>query len=69
MDALLTERAAAALLSVSVRSLQRLRQTGGGPKFVRLGAAVRYRLADLETFVASRVVNSTSAILKTENSL
>jgi hypothetical protein len=70
MEALLTERAAAALLCLSVRSCQRLRQTGGGPKFVRVGkSAIRYRLGDLETWIAARVVTSTSAILKTENSL
>jgi hypothetical protein len=68
MDALLTERAAA-LLCLSIRSLQRLRQSGAGPKFVRLGGAVRYRQGDLEGYVAGRVVTSTSAILKKDNRL
>jgi hypothetical protein len=49
MEALLSERAAAALLCLSVRTLQRLRQTGVGPKFVRLSEGrIAYRLADLE---------------------
>jgi hypothetical protein len=66
MQALLNERQAAALMSLSVRSLQRLRQTGG-PKFVRVGkSAVRYRPGDLETWIAGRLVTSTSAILKKE---
>jgi hypothetical protein len=58
---LLSERAAAALLCLSVRTLQRLRQTGGSPKFVRLSKGrIAYRLTDIEQFVAARVVTSTS---------
>jgi hypothetical protein len=67
MQPLLTERAAAALLCLSIRSLQRLRQSGAGPKFVRVGkSAIRYRTGDLEGYVAGRVVSSTSVILKTK---
>ncbi len=36
MSPLLTQRAAAAMLSLSERTLERLRLTGGGPAFVRL---------------------------------
>ena len=61
MQPLLNERQAAALMALSVRSLQRLRQVGG-PKFVRVGkSAIRYRVGDLETWIAARVVTSTSA--------
>jgi hypothetical protein len=60
MHALLNEKQAAELMCLSVRSLQRLRQTGG-PKFVRVGkSAIRYRVGDLEAWIAARVVNSTS---------
>ncbi|HEY3496220.1 MAG TPA: helix-turn-helix domain-containing protein [Polyangiaceae bacterium] len=38
----LTTREAAALLGVSVRTLAALRAAGKGPRFVRLGHAVRY---------------------------
>jgi hypothetical protein len=51
-------------MSLSVRSLQRLRQSGG-PMFVRVGkSAIRYRLGDLETWIAARVVTSTSQTTK-----
>ncbi len=64
MLALLTQREAAELLRLSERTLERLRLTGGGPRFCRLGHAVRYREADLESWIASRVVGSTSEPLK-----
>jgi predicted DNA-binding transcriptional regulator AlpA len=60
MQALLNEREAAALLKLSVRTLQRLRCVGGGAKFVRLHGSVRYRLSDIEEWIALRVVSSTS---------
>jgi predicted DNA-binding transcriptional regulator AlpA len=62
MLALLTQREAAELLRVTERSLERYRLSGTGPKFIRLGKtrAVRYRPADVEAWLASKVVASTS---------
>ena len=57
---LLSAREAAALLHLSERTLERFRVSGTGPKFVRLGRSIRYRLADIEAYIASRVVGSTS---------
>ena len=57
---LLTQSDAAKLLRLSERTLERLRVTGGGPKFVKAGRAVRYRECDLEAWIDARVVNSTS---------
>ena len=54
------EKVAAAVTGISVSSLRKLRVTGGGPKFAKLGQRVRYRMADLEDYVAARVVASTS---------
>jgi len=62
MIRLLTQRQAAILLCLSERTLERLRVSGGGPKFVKAGRAVRYREADLEAWIADRVVTSTSQI-------
>ena len=59
---LLTQVEAARLLRLSERTLERLRLTGGGPLYVKAGRAVRYREADLEAWIAARVVSSTSAI-------
>jgi hypothetical protein len=50
------EDAAAGLLGVSPRTLQRWRQEGEGPAFVRIGKRRMYRPGDLEAFVeAGRV--------------
>jgi excisionase family DNA binding protein len=57
---LLTQTEAARLLRLSERTLERLRVSGGGPLFVKAGHLVRYREADLEAWIASRVVSSTS---------
>jgi predicted DNA-binding transcriptional regulator AlpA len=60
MQPLLTQRQASALLCLSERTLERLRVAGTGPRFVRAGRSVRYREGDLEAWIASRVVGSTS---------
>ena len=58
---LLTQREAALALSLSVRSLERMRCQGGGPKFVRLSRGrVAYTEADLAEWIAARTVSSTS---------
>jgi excisionase family DNA binding protein len=59
---LLDQREAAKLLRLSERTLERLRLTGGGPLYIKCGRSVRYRESDLESWIAARVVDSTSAI-------
>jgi predicted DNA-binding transcriptional regulator AlpA len=41
-------------------TLRKWRIYGTGPRFVRCGANVRYRSADVEIWMASRTVGSTS---------
>lgn len=56
VSALLDEGAAARLLGLSTHTLRAWRAaTRGprGPRFVRCGRSVRYRLADLETWMAA----------------
>jgi predicted DNA-binding transcriptional regulator AlpA len=60
MQPLLNQRQASEMLALSERTLERMRVTGLGPKHVRLGRSIRYRLADLEAWIASQVVSSTS---------
>jgi len=62
MLALLTQREAAELLRLNERTLIRLRVSGGGPKYVRLGntRAVRYRPEDPQSWLAKKLVGSTS---------
>jgi hypothetical protein len=45
---------------LSERTLERFRVSGIGPKFIRMGKSIRYRLCDVEAWIASRVVGSTS---------
>ena len=62
MQQLLTTDQAARILGVSTAFLERDRWAGARIPFVRIGArAVRYRLGDLEAYVASRLRRSTSA--------
>lgn len=56
----LTEKETAALLRISVKGLQSWRYRGNGPKFLKLGRAVRYRRADLQAFVLAALRTSTS---------
>jgi hypothetical protein len=46
-------------LSVSGRTLERWRWLGIGPKFLKVGGRVRYRIQDIETFEESRLCTST----------
>jgi predicted DNA-binding transcriptional regulator AlpA len=58
---LVTASEAARLLRLSVRTLERYRISGLGPKYVRAtDRSIRYRVSDLEAWIASRIVASTS---------
>jgi predicted DNA-binding transcriptional regulator AlpA len=54
---------AAAKTGLSVSTLNKLRCSGGGPAFLKLGRAVRYKPADLKDWLDSRRVMSTSEIV------
>lgn len=57
-DPLLTTEQAAAHLAIPARTLQSWRSKGrySGPPYVRLSSHVRYRISDLDNWVAERVV-------------
>jgi len=57
---LLTEQQLAIELNVSVRTLQQWRFKGGGPRFLKLGAAVRYDWAHVEVWLEGKGRESTS---------
>ena len=44
----------------AVATLERLRLQGNGPRFIKAGKSVRYRKADLDAWLESRLVRSTS---------
>jgi Helix-turn-helix domain len=58
------QEAAAAYLNVSTQWLENRRQDGSGPPFAKLGRRIIYRKADLDAFVAQRLVNSTRTYRK-----
>jgi hypothetical protein len=60
MSNLLSQGAAALLLGLSPRTLERHRCTGFGPPFVKAGRRVLYRQADLDAWIIDRVRTSTS---------
>ena len=51
---------AAAYTKMAVPTLERFRLTGEGPMFAKLGGSVRYRRCDLDAWIESRLVSSTS---------
>ena len=52
---------AAAYLGLSGSTLAKMRVYGGGPPFGKFGSAVRYKLADLDDWTASKLAANTSA--------
>jgi hypothetical protein len=56
----LKPRQAAQYLNSSASTLAKRRLYGGGPKFSRIGRAIRYAKSDLDAFMAFNTVGSTS---------
>ena len=57
---LLTQSEAAQFLRLKPKTLARWRWAGIGPRFLKVGGAVRYELAALEGFIEESRRNSTS---------
>lgn len=57
---LINEHEAAGYLAVRVATLRRWRWAGKGPRFCKIGGAVRYDPADLEAFIEAGRRKSTS---------
>jgi predicted DNA-binding transcriptional regulator AlpA len=58
-DEIMTPPEAAAYLKLRPSTLAGYRTAGQGPKFCKIGA-VRYRRCDLDAWIASKLVSSTS---------
>ncbi len=54
---------AARYLGLSPNTLEAWRSRGGGPRFVKYPRAVRYRVADLEAYMADGERSNTSEVL------
>jgi predicted DNA-binding transcriptional regulator AlpA len=60
-DDLLDETQAAQFLGSTISTLQKWRlYTSNGPRFLKLGSRVRYRVSDLRQWISDRTVSSTS---------
>ena len=59
-DRLLHEAEVGNILSVKVSTLRRWRWSGDGPRFIKLGTAVRYDPQQLKDYLARQVRSSTS---------
>jgi len=58
---LMDERELAVYLGLTTRCVQKMRQDGSGPKFIRISRrAIRYRLKDIEQWLTDRTRTSTS---------
>lgn len=60
MDIIFDTLQAANYLHLAPVTLERFRLNGNGPSFCKLGRSVRYRKVDVDEWLASRVVRSTS---------
>jgi predicted DNA-binding transcriptional regulator AlpA len=54
LETLLNEHAVARITALSVASIRRFRLLRGGPKYLKIGAAVRYRPEDISAWLESR---------------
>jgi predicted DNA-binding transcriptional regulator AlpA len=57
---LLNEHNVAELLNISVASVRRWRLFGRGPRYLKIGASVRYRPEDVSAWIESRPTGGTS---------
>jgi predicted DNA-binding transcriptional regulator AlpA len=54
IESLMTEHDVARVTGLSVASVRRWRLLGQGPRFLKIGSAVRYRPADVAAWIESR---------------
>lgn len=59
---MLTTKQAAAYINLRPATLEAWRCRGGGPVFIKLGKACRYRMSSLEEFLRNHSHTSTSEI-------
>jgi excisionase family DNA binding protein len=58
--AVLTTTEAAEYLNMKPSTLEQWRWNGQGPRFCKIGRSCRYRVTDLDAFLAERVFHSTT---------
>lgn len=60
MEPLLNRKQTAEILGLSHKTLERWAVVGGGPVYILVGGAARYRPSDLENWVNSRTVQNSA---------
>jgi hypothetical protein len=60
-EAFLSQKELARRWGLSPRTLERWRWIGSGPRFLKLGSRVSYRLSDIERFETARLCERASA--------
>jgi hypothetical protein len=63
-SACVDERQVAVQLNIQPGTLRKWRFLGRGPEFIRIGRAVRYRVIDIEAWIASRPRGGESAVTR-----
>lgn len=58
---MMTVQQAATYLGLAVSTLNKWRCHGGGPVFIKMGRAVRYRVRDLDGFIVDASATSTAS--------
>ncbi|MBX6387006.1 MAG: DNA-binding protein [Microbispora sp.] len=53
--------------NISPRTLERWRWLGQGPRFLKIGGRVAYRLEDIEAFEAAQLRTSSAAVSDARN--
>ena len=61
-NALMTVQQAAEYLGLAVSTLNKWRCLGGGPVFLKMGRAVRYRQKNLDSYIETAERQSTSDV-------
>jgi predicted DNA-binding transcriptional regulator AlpA len=54
LQPMLNERDVARITGMSVQTIRRWRLLQGGPKYLKIGSAVRYKLKDISDWLESR---------------
>lgn len=60
MERMVSQTEVAELLGVTERCVEGWRVRGGGPRYVRVGRLVRYRVSDVSSWLDARTRASTS---------
>lgn len=63
IESLLNEQQVAEILGLACATLRKWRCTGEGPKFRKIGRAIRYRVEDIQAFIDSRGFENTSQVI------